>query len=203
MKRRSVPLVTRSRVMLSSQRLWPISCNFWVAFIISLLDRTVRRWCGRPWPPAIRAGRNPPAAGSSSGCLLGFGVVPTAVWSDDRVSLFRPPATALIGASPVVVFKDWIDYRPGGLNRTFTGEERSIAGHGVPQKPCVGRFRCRFFFKQVELSLVPDELLPCELDASRDGDGRAGGKPEAHVVGAAGLWRRVGEKPLRRRLQLH
>jgi hypothetical protein len=66
----------------------------------------------------------------------------------------------------VVGLKDWIDHGPSGLNRTFTGEERSVAGHGVAQKPFVGRFRCRVFFKQVELSLVPDELLPCELDAS-------------------------------------
>ena len=126
-----------------------------------------------------------PAAGSSSGRLLGSGVVPTAVRSDDRVSLFRPPTAALVGANPVVGLKDWIDHRPGGLNRVFTGEERSIAGHGVPQEPRVGRFLCRPFFEQVELSLVPDELLSCELDASGEGDSLAGGEPEAQVVGPA------------------
>ena len=34
----SVPLVSSPRVMLSSQRLWPISCSFWVAFMIFLQD---------------------------------------------------------------------------------------------------------------------------------------------------------------------
>ena len=34
---RSVPLVSRPRVMWSSQRLWPISWSVWVAFMISLL----------------------------------------------------------------------------------------------------------------------------------------------------------------------
>jgi len=86
----------------------------------------------------------------------------------------------------VVGLKDWIDHRPGGLDRVFTGEERSIAGHGVAQKPLVGRFLYRRLFEQVEFSLVPDELLPCELDASGEGDGRAGGEPEAQVVGPAG-----------------
>ena len=137
------------------------------------------------WPAAIRAGGKAAAAGSSSGCLFGSGVVPAAIRSDDRVSLFRPPSAALVGASPVVGLKDWIDHRPGGLYRVFTGEERSIAGHGVAQKPLVGRFLCRPFFEQVELSLVPDELLPCDLDASGQGDGRAGGKPESQVVGPA------------------
>ena len=89
----------------------------------------------------------------------------------------------------MVGLKDWIDHRPGGLNCVLTGEERSIAGHGVAQKPLVGRFLSRLFFRQVELSLLPDELLPCELDASGEGDGRAGGEPEAQVVGPAGRWR--------------
>ena len=116
------------------------------------------------------------AAFSSSRRLRGFGVVPTAVRSDDRVSLFRPPTAALVGASPVVRFKDRLDHRPGGLDRVLAGEERSIAGHGVAQKPLVGRFLSRLFFEQVELSLVPDKLLPGELDARGEGDGRSLGE---------------------------
>src|SRR5579862_365978 len=141
-----MPLVSKPRVMSSSQRLWPISCSFRVAFIISFLGRTVRRWSGRPWPTAIRAGRNPPAARSSAGSLLRSGIVPTAVGGDDGVSLFRAPATALVGANPMVGFKDGIDHRPSGLNRIFTGEERAIAVHGVTQKPVVGQFLIRGFF---------------------------------------------------------
>src|SRR5215471_17192834 len=41
MYRLSVPLVRRSRVMLSSQRLWPKSCSFCVGFMLSDL-RTQR-----------------------------------------------------------------------------------------------------------------------------------------------------------------
>ena len=63
----------------------------------------------------------------------------------------------------MVRLKDWIDHRPSGLDRVLTGEERSIADHGVAQKPLVGRFLSRLFFEQVELSLLPDEFLPCEL----------------------------------------
>ena len=76
---------------------------------------------------------------------------------------FGPQLSAPVGSNPVVRLKDWIDHRPGGLDRVLTGEERSIAGHGVAQKPLVGRFLSRLFFEQVELSLLPDELLPCEL----------------------------------------
>jgi len=43
--------------------------------------------------------------------------------------------------------KHWIDHRPCGLNRVLTGKERSIAGHGVAQKPLVRRFLSRLFFE--------------------------------------------------------
>ena len=69
--------------------------------------------------------------------------------------------------------KDWIDHGPGGLDRVLTGEERSIADQGIAQKPLVGQFVSRPFFGQVELSLLPDELLPWKLDASSEGDSRA------------------------------
>lgn len=35
------------------------------------------------------------------------------------------PTAALVGARPVVSLKDWIDNRPGGLNRVFADEECS------------------------------------------------------------------------------
>ena len=72
-------------------------------------------------------------AGLLPGRFLGSGVVPKAVRSNDRVSLFWSPAVASVKASLVVFLKDWIDHRPGGLDRVFTGEERSIADHGVAQ----------------------------------------------------------------------
>jgi len=89
----------------------------------------------------------------------------------------------------MVCLQDWIDHGPGVLHRILTGEERSIAGHGIAQKPFVGRFLSRLLFKQVELSLLADEFLSRELDASGEGDGRVGGEPEAQVVDPAGVWR--------------
>ena len=87
--------------------------------------------------------------------------------------------------------KNWIDHRPRGLNRVFARKERSIADHGVAQKPLVGRLLSRLIFEEIELALFPDEILSCELDASREGNGRTGREPEAQVVGRAGLgnWR--------------
>ena len=49
----------------------------------------------------------------------------------------------------MVGLKDRIDHRPSGLNRVFTREECSIAGHGVAQEPFVGRFLSRLFFEKV------------------------------------------------------
>ena len=86
----------------------------------------------------------------------------------------------------MVGLKDWLDHRPGGLNRVLTGEERAVAGHGVAQEPLVGRFRSRLFFKQIEFALVADELLPGALDASGEGDGGTGREPESQIVGQAG-----------------
>ena len=74
----------------------------------------------------------------------------------------------------MVVLEDGIDHRPSGLNCILTGEERSVAGHGVAQESFIGRLFSRFLFDQVELALVADELLPCALDASGEGDGGAG-----------------------------
>jgi hypothetical protein len=89
----------------------------------------------------------------------------------------------------MVCLQDWIDHGPSGLNSILTGEERAITRHGVAQKPFVGRFLSRSLFKQVELSLLADEFLSRELDASGECDGRVGGEPEAQVVGPAGVWR--------------
>src|ERR1035437_10638520 len=96
----------------------------------------------------------------SSRNLLGLGVVPAAVCGDERVSRFRPPAAALVGAHRLVGLQDWIDHRPGGLNRILTGKERSVADHGIAQKALIGRILSRLLVKQVKLSLVADELLP-------------------------------------------
>ena len=87
--------------------------------------------------------------------------MPATVRCDQDISLFRPPSAALVGKRSEVGLKDWLDHRPGGLDRVFTGEERAVAGHGVAQEPLVGRFLSRLFFDQVEFSLVADELLPC------------------------------------------
>src|ERR1035438_10231561 len=106
------------------------------------------------------------SAFSSSRCIRGFGIVPTAIRSDDCVSLLRPPAAALVGTSPMVRFKDWLDQRHGSLQSGLRCEERPKASHGVAQKTLVGRFFSQLFFEQVELSLLPDEFLPCALAPS-------------------------------------
>ncbi len=66
--------------------------------------------------------------------------MPAAVPSDECIRLFRPPTAGLVAASLVVVIENWIDHRPGSLNRVLTGEERGIAYHRVSQEPLVGRF---------------------------------------------------------------
>ena len=71
-----------------------------------------------------------------------------------------------------------------------------MAGHGVAQKPLIGRFLPGWVFEQVEFPLLADELLPYELDASGQGDVRAGREPETQVVGPAGS-RRTGRAPRR------
>ena len=78
---------------------------------------------------------------------------------------------APVRSNPVVRLEDWTDHRPRGLDRVLTGEERSIAVHGVAQKPLVGHFLSRLFFEQVELPLLTDELLPCDFNASGEGEG--------------------------------
>ena len=85
----------------------------------------------------------------------------------------------------MVLLQDWVNYRPCGFHRVLASEECSIAAQGVAQEPLVGRFLSRPFLEQVEFSLLPDELLPGEFDASCDGDGRVGRDPEAQVVGRA------------------
>jgi len=87
------------------------------------------------------------------------GFAPAAIWSDDRFSLFWTPAAALVWANLGVVFQDRIDDRPGSFHGILTCEKRSIAGHGIAQKPLVGRFVFRTLFQQVGLSLFPDELI--------------------------------------------
>jgi hypothetical protein len=78
-----------------------------------LLDRAMLRCEGR---------YEQNGQGSFSGCLLRFRVAPGAVCGDERVSLFRSPAVALVGANPVVVLEYRINYRPGGLNRVLTAK---------------------------------------------------------------------------------
>jgi hypothetical protein len=82
--------------------------------------------------------------------------------------------------------KNWIDHRPGGLNRILAAEERSVAGHGITQKPFVGRLFSTLFVDQVEFSLIADELFACALDASGEGNGGTGGDLKSDIVGPAG-----------------
>ncbi len=83
----------------------------------------------------------------------------------------------------MVVFEDRIDYGPSGLHRVLPREECAIARHGVAQKPFVRGLLAWPLFRQVKLSLLPDEILSRQLDASREGYSRVGREPEANVVG--------------------
>jgi hypothetical protein len=78
---------------------------------------------------------------------------------------------APVRVNPKVVLEDWIDHRPGGLNRILTAEKRTVAGHGVAQKPLVRLLLSRPLITQVELTLVADELLSSTLDARSEGYG--------------------------------
>src|SRR5271170_8528702 len=124
-------------------------------------------------------------AALSSGRLQGRRVMPAVAFGDNFISFFWSPTAALIRANQMVVLKDSVYHFPCGLNRIFTGEERSIAGHSVAEEPFVGRFRAQEFFEQVEFPLVADEFLPDALDASGEGNSRFGGKLEAQIVGPA------------------
>ena len=84
--------------------------------------------------------------------------MPKAVFHDQGVGLFRSPSARLVRASRVAGHENWLDNRPGGLNGVLAGEERTVAGHGVTQKPLVGRFLSRLFFNQVEFFLIANEL---------------------------------------------
>src|ERR1035441_449675 len=114
--------------------------------------------------------------------------MPTAVRSDDRVSVFRSPAAAFVNMNTVMVLENRIDHDPRGLNRVFSSEERAVAGHGVAKKPLVGRFVARPFFRQIKLLLLSDEIFARELDACGKGNRRIGGDPEAQVIRSAGHW---------------
>ena len=93
------------------------------------------------------------------GRAIGAWIMPTAVWSDERVSLFRPPGAAFVTENRVMVLEDPIDHLPCGFNRVFASEERPVALHGVAQKPFVRRFLSRLFIGQIKLSLLSDEFL--------------------------------------------
>ena len=72
--------------------------------------------------------------------------MPTAVCGDDRVSLFRTPTAFMVAANLVVDFENRIDRCPRSFNRILTGEERSVAGHGIAQEQFVRRMTIRFLF---------------------------------------------------------
>jgi hypothetical protein len=53
--------------------------------------------------------------------------VPHAAGSQDCVSLFWSPTTALVGVSHVVCLKDRVDGRPGGLDCILAGEKGAVS----------------------------------------------------------------------------
>ena len=108
--------------------------------------------------------------------------MPTAVCSDDRVSLLRSPTAAFVKVNAVMGLEDRIDHRPRGLNRVFTREERAVTGHGVAEKPLVGRFLSRLYIRKIELSLLSDEILTRKLYAGSESNSRVRRESKAKVV---------------------
>ena len=79
------------------------------------------------------AGRVTFAPSSGFSRISWTGIMPSAIGSDEGISLVGPPAFAPIWANPMVIFEDRFDHRPGSLDGVFTREERTISDHGVAQ----------------------------------------------------------------------
>ncbi len=69
------------------------------------------------------------------GCAIGARVMPAAICSDKCVSLFRPPSSAFVAGNREMVLEDPIDHLPCGFNCILACEERTVALHGIAQKP--------------------------------------------------------------------
>src|SRR6266542_5279633 len=110
--RRRVPVVRSSRVMLSSQMLWPASCSFCVAFTVF------------------------PSRGGRGGRRRR--IVPGAPW-DEPVGLGRPPRVRLVRMDRRDVAEDRVDDAPLRLDGVLAGEERRVAGDGIAEEPLVRR----------------------------------------------------------------
>ena len=76
---------------------------------------------------------------SGFGRISWTGIMPSAIGSNERISLFWPPAFAPIWANPMVIFEDRFDHRPGSLDGVFTREESTISDH-YAEWPLVRRF---------------------------------------------------------------
>ncbi len=100
--------------------------------------------------------------------------MPAPICRDKRIGLFRSPAAGLVGVHRDACIKDRINYHPGSLNCVLAGKERTIAGHGIPKQPLVGRLISSLFIQQIELALVADKFLACALDACGERDGSVG-----------------------------
>ena len=84
---------------------------------------------------AVKPGKSGPAAGLSSGRLLGSGIMPTANRGDDCVGT---PTSATVRQNRMMGLEHRVHNRPGGLNRILPGEERPVAGQGVAQESLIG-----------------------------------------------------------------
>src|SRR5664279_4370326 len=100
--------------------------------------------------------------------------MPAAVRSNDPVRLLRSPAAPCVRAHSRVAGQDWSDHRPGGFDRIFAGKQRSIADQSVAQQALVRRLAARLLLEEIQLPLLPQEILPRTLDASRERDRRTG-----------------------------
>src|SRR4029077_19792309 len=94
-------------------------------------------WPLGPWagPPPARPNRRRPALRSS--CVFHRRVLPASGGRDSRVDFFRSPRARLVLVDGRAGLQDWIDDSPGLFDVVFTGEQRSVAVHGVAKHALV------------------------------------------------------------------
>lgn len=119
-----------------------------------------------------------------SGCLARVGIVPSTVWSKDRVSLFRPPASTLVRMNPIVILQDWMPDLPTASaqpNRATVPLGAFLFGSGIRAHAQVQRgVEGARWNRLIEFN-PPDHLLP------------------GHPVRAVREWRQVLSDLLRQR----
>src|SRR5680860_303552 len=115
--------------MLSSQRLWPRSCNCRVGFmgcswgtpLASVSDLRSRQASARRW-------------------LLGFWIVPALVASHDVCGSRWSPAASLIFVCRLDIVEHRVDYPPRRFDAVVAREQRGVAAQRIAQQALIRQF---------------------------------------------------------------